>query len=134
MKVLERLQPNNYEVVAYYLYNAAGTIDKVYLYQNELYLCEASKIETYNTATAEQTQTDRDAYAAQASYVSQFDKFIKAGRKELPKLGIIEKTTEAEIETIALKVEVVETEDDDTDTFDYAFTTQLTAKRALDNL
>ena len=40
----------------------------------------------YNEATAEQTESDREAYTEQAKYVSQFDAMIK--KNKIHKVGI----------------------------------------------
>ncbi len=113
--ILERLKPNNYKVDAYYLEDDNG-IEEVYLYQDGRFICKADKIKTYNTATAEQTDEDREAYTQQSKYVSQFDKLAKEGKKGLGKLSVIEKEeepTEVEVETIP------DDEPDDNDDTDF---------------
>ncbi len=88
--VLDRLAPNNYMVDAYYLPDTDGNIDRIFLYQKDIYVCECVKIGKYNTARAEQTDADRDAYTEQAKYVSQFRKKVKDGKNGIPKLHILE--------------------------------------------
>lgn len=90
-QVLSLLATNNFEVEAYYLSEADGSINKVFLYQNEQFIAECQKIETYNTATAEHTEKDRDSYTAQSKYVSEFDALVKSEAKEkITKMVILE--------------------------------------------
>ena len=89
-EILNRLEPNNYTVQAYYL--PADEIKSVYIYQNGEFLCECKKIVKYNEATAEQTPEDRQAYTNQAKYVSQFDKMSKGGTKAPNKVRIINRS------------------------------------------
>jgi len=91
-RVLAMLAPNNLKVEAFYLPEEDGQINKVYLYQNGQFIAECSKIKTYNTATAEQTDADTEAYTNQAKYVSEFDAMVKKAKPD--KAMIIESTTE----------------------------------------
>ena len=101
--LVERLQPNNYKVDAYYLPD--DDVDRVHIFQNGLYLATCMKINRYNEATVEQTDEDRQYYEDQSKYVSGFDSMIRKGREE--------KTTKVEIlskeDLNDIKVEVVET-------------------------
>ena len=81
-EALERLMPNSYEVEAYYLRNDDETIERVYIYQGGVLIDTCHKIETYNTATAEQTEADKEAYTEQSKYVSRFDKMVKDGKED----------------------------------------------------
>jgi hypothetical protein len=103
--IMERLAPNNYEVVAYYLKNELGEITSVFLYQNDVFICQCEKITTYNTANAEWIEdVDDVSYTDQAKYVSQFNSMVKTGKSELPRVKIIENDSyksEAPVETIA---------------------------------
>lgn len=88
---LDKLQPGNYEVQAYYLPNADGQINEVYLWQGDKYICAASLITQYNTAKAEWVNGEDDAaYKEQAAYVSQFDAKVKRGKKALTKIEKLE--------------------------------------------
>ncbi|OQY03219.1 MAG: hypothetical protein B6I20_05430 [Bacteroidetes bacterium 4572_117] len=100
--VLGRLKPNNYKVTAYYLPDGSGNIDNVHLYQGLEFIGTCNKITQYNEATAEQTDEDLQAYQDQAKYVSQFDKKIKEGRKNLSKLKIVENEDYKEPETVEI--------------------------------
>ena len=90
IEVLDKLLPNNYTVEAYYLPDTDGIISEVFLYQQDSFLCKASKIEQYNTAKGEWTQKDKDGYIHQSTYISQFDKHVKDGKNELASPVIIE--------------------------------------------
>ena len=86
--VLQDLEPNNYQVDAYYM--PSESIERVYLFQKDVYIDTCHKVVAYNEATAEQTDADRAAYREQAKYVAQYDKMVKEGKKELAKVTIIE--------------------------------------------
>ena len=90
-EVLARLQPNNYTVKAYYIPTAsdAEIINEVYLYQNDDYLCEAKRIETYTTAHAEWGESDDRALETQAKYLAQFDKLVKDGKQRIARVELI---------------------------------------------
>ena len=66
------------------------SIERVYLFQKDVYIDTCHKVVAYNEATAEQTDADRAAYREQAKYVAQYDKMVKEGKKELAKVTIIE--------------------------------------------
>jgi len=87
--VLKKLQPNNYEVTAYYVPDAAGQINEVYLYQDGNYICTAAKIDPYNEARAEWTEDDQHSYEKQSGYDSHYRKVVKDGKAEIGKVGII---------------------------------------------
>lgn len=93
-KVMDQLQPNNYEVTAYYLRNELNEIESVYLYQNNEFICKCDKINEYNTANSEWIDDDKDKayYTDQAKYVAGFNKMVKDGKKELGKVRVIENT------------------------------------------
>ncbi|WP_410221898.1 hypothetical protein [Pedobacter sp.] len=91
-KVLEQLQPNNYEVTAYYLRNELNEIESVYLYQNNVFICQCDKINEYNTANAEWQDTDTANYTQQKQYVSAFNDQVKTAKVDLGKVKVITKT------------------------------------------
>lgn len=88
IEALERLKSGSTTVEAYYLPEANGAIDKVYLYQDGLLICACDKITTYNTANSEWTDEDQTAYQDQAKYVSSFDAHIKTKALELSKVAV----------------------------------------------
>jgi len=101
-EVLGKLLPNNYTVEAYYM--PGDKIEKVFLYQKENFICEATRIETFNTSNAEFTEKDREAKTAQAKYIAQFDSMGKQGVDKLanvdtlPNLDIMSEVAAAAVE------------------------------------
>lgn len=85
--VLENLNPNSYEVDAYYM--PSDDIQDVYIFQEGVYVDSCHLITDYNEATAEQTEADRKSYTDQAKYVSRYDKMVKDGKNNLSKVAII---------------------------------------------
>jgi hypothetical protein len=87
--ILRRLQPNIYNVTAYYLPAIDGAIGEVYLYQGDVFLCCANKIEKFADAQAEWTDKDSERMTAQAKYISHFDKTVREGSARLARVGTI---------------------------------------------
>lgn len=85
--VLENLNPNNYEVEAYYM--PSDDIQDVYIFQDGVYVDSCHLVTPYNEATAEQTEKDHQSYTDQAKYVSRFDKMVKDGKNGLSRVVII---------------------------------------------
>lgn len=92
-EILKTLQPNNYNVQAYYIPESDGAISKVHLYQNDNYLGCANKIVKFNTSKAEQTEEDKAAMGTQFSYIKSFDGMIAQKKQELAKPVILPKTS-----------------------------------------
>ncbi|MGJ1328512.1 hypothetical protein [Sphingobacterium multivorum] len=88
--IIDNLAPGNYSVKAYYLKNDLGEIEDVYLYQNEVFLCKATKIETFNDANAEWEDDDKLAYTDQMKYISGFRKKIKEGKGSLGRIRMVD--------------------------------------------
>lgn len=86
-EILGRLAPNNYTVQAYYL--PSDEIESVYLYQNDNFICEATKIVAFNTSNAEWTDADELAKTNQAKYIAQFDSMSKKGSEEFARVEIM---------------------------------------------
>lgn len=76
-EVLEKLQPNNYEVDAYYLTNDEGEITDVFIYQDGNYIDTLTNVGTFNTADCEQTQEDKDIFRRQMERISEFKSYLK---------------------------------------------------------
>lgn len=74
--VLERLEPNNLKVTAYYIPGEDGTATEVYIFQGENYIDTLQYIPTYNRVYAEQTEEDDAAFAAQQKKVAEFRKYV----------------------------------------------------------
>ena len=124
---IEKLEPRNNKVEAYWLADADGNIGEVYLWQGEKYIATCKLLERYNEATAEQTQADRDAYTEQSKYVSQFDKMMR--EEKITKVAVIERDQREAVQRAALAAvavpKVVEQPDDDDDYSDYLDVSQV---------
>ena len=110
-EIIEKLEPRNYKVDAYYLPDADGTINEVYIYQNGRYIATCKPVARYNENTAEQTEYDKAAYTEQSKYVAQFDKMMKDGK--IKRVGILAKeeaklTTEVQAEAVPLPTQTEE--------------------------
>lgn len=110
-EIIEKLEPRNYKVDAYYLPDADGTINEVYIYQNGRYIATCKPVARYNENTAEQTEYDKAAYTEQSKYVAQFDKMMKDGK--IKRVGILAKeeaklTTEVQAEAVPLPAQAEE--------------------------
>lgn len=109
--IIEKLEPRNYKVDAYYLPDADGTINEVHIYQNGRYIATCKPVARYNENTAEQTEADKAAYTEQAKYVAQFDKMMKDGK--IKRVGILAKEeakliTEVQAEAVPLPIQAEE--------------------------
>lgn len=110
-EIIEKLEPRNYKVNAYYLPDADGTINEVYIYQNGRYIATCKPVARYNENTAEQTEYDKAAYTEQSKYVAQFDKMMKDGK--IKRVGILAKEeakliTEVQAEAVPLPAQAEE--------------------------
>lgn len=110
-EIIEKLEPRNYKVDAYYLPDADGTINEVYIYQNGRYIATCKPVARYNENTAEQTEYDKAAYTEQSKYVAQFDKMMKDGK--IKRVGIFAKEeakliTEVQAEAVPLPTQAEE--------------------------
>lgn len=110
-EIIEKLEPRNYKVDAYYLPDANGTINEVYIYQNGRYIATCKPVARYNENTAEQTEYDKAAYTEQSKYVAQFDKMMKDGK--IKRVGILAKEeakliTEVQAEAVPLPAQAEE--------------------------
>lgn len=111
LEIIEKLEPRNYKVDAYYLPDADGTINEVYIYQNGRYIATCKPVARYNENTAEQTEYDKAAYTEQSKYVAQFDKMMKDGK--IKRVGILAKEeakliTEVQAEAVPLPAQAEE--------------------------
>lgn len=114
---IEKLAPRNMKVDAYWLPDADGNVNEVYLYQNGEYICTCGLLERYNEATAEQTAADRAAYTEQAKYVSQFDKMMKD--EKIQKVVVMRSSDAREIEQVEARAVPQPVEQPDEDYSDY---------------
>ena len=88
--VLERLQPNDYKVTAYYLPDEEGKPTDVYIFQGDRYIDKVEKVETYNRVLAEQTEDDVVNYIEQQKKISSFGKYVRDNA--LGQVGVAAKT------------------------------------------
>ena len=107
---LKRLKSNNYNVTAYWLPEADGSINRAYLYQGDTYIGEVlnSRNFEYNENKIEQTDEDRANILRQNKRVAEFDKFIRNKRKDIPKVEVYDSVEMNEIRSV--EVEIIETE------------------------
>lgn len=110
-EIIEKLEPRNYKVDAYYLPDTEGKISEVYIYQHDRYIATCKPVARYNEATAEQTEYDKAAYTEQSKYVAQFDKMMKDGK--IKRVGILAKEeakliTEVQAEAVPLPAQAEE--------------------------
>jgi len=104
MNIMARMKPNNYTVDAYWLPDTNETIRKVYLYQDDNFLCSATKYETYNEAQAERTEKDEMIRIEQAKRQTSARKSVKDGlAKKVVPIGILPKTDYSSVEANAIE-------------------------------
>ena len=130
--VLERLQPNDYKVTAYYLPDEEGKPTDVYIYQGDRFIDKVEKVETYNRVMAEQTDEDVAKYIEQQKKIAKFGRYVREnaiGRVGVAKVNPA--ATEEPAESLELPLAAAQTEPVLTET--YAEDRQ-PANRALEDL
>ena len=128
-KVLENLAPNDYKVTAYYLTDEDGEPTDVYIYQGDHFVDKLEKIATFNTAVAEQTDADREAFVEQRKKLANFDKYV--GENAIAPVGVQKaQPTNTDNDDITIIIDPPP-EDDWQDSTDY--TTEDWAARAVSN-
>lgn len=110
-EVLEKLQPNDYKVTAYYIPDEEGKATDVYIFQGERYIDQLERIATYNRVMAEQTDEDVANYIEQQKKIAKFGKYIR--ENAIGKVGVAKPVEEAytkpaDDEDIEVAEEVVE--------------------------
>lgn len=88
-EVLEKLQPNNLKVIAYYLPGENGEAKDVYIYQGDRFIDKVEKVETYCRVMAEQTEDDVAKFIEQQKKVSHFNKYLRDNA--IAQVGVMEK-------------------------------------------
>ena len=76
-EVLDRLEPNNLKVDAYFLPNDNGEIGDIYIYQNGNLIDQLKDVGTYNEALAERTDEDERIMTEQNKLICKFDAMMK---------------------------------------------------------
>jgi len=82
LSAITRLKPHNYNVEAFYVPDASGNIDEVFLYQGDTFITKATKIEKYNEAKIERTERDEQIRTDQAKRQAHFFKTERDGIAE----------------------------------------------------
>lgn len=110
---LERLEPNNNKVTAYYIPNEEGKAQDVYIFQGDRFIDQVERVETYNRVMAEQTEEDLEKYQAQQKKVASFTKYVKDNA--IGKVGVmkVEKKQEDIDECLVLPPPKIEEPDED---------------------
>ncbi|WP_028910023.1 hypothetical protein [Prevotella sp. AGR2160] len=119
VSVLERLEPNNWKVDAYYLTDEAGAPTDVFIYQGDNYVDHLEDVGTFNTADAEQTEEDKAVMLEQQKKIAKFNKYVKD--KSVHALGIQKPMETTEEEPTALEADPVDTEDTEEENYDFDF-------------
>lgn len=110
--ILNKLDPNNLDVEAYYLPNEDGIIESIFLYQNDSFICECLKTTQYNESKAEWGVGDEEAYQMQKKYVTEFTEMCKEGKFD--KVEVISKEVKRAIEEADPKaIDITVPEDND---------------------
>jgi hypothetical protein len=109
--LLKRLRSNNYEVTAYWLPEADGTTSKVYLYQGNTYIGEATDrfANAYNENAIERTAADEAGMLEQNKRISKFDKQVRDRRIAIPKIGTITREESKQLDELPTTIIIEET-------------------------
>ncbi|MBD5337704.1 MAG: hypothetical protein HDR98_01105 [Bacteroides sp.] len=90
-EVLEKLEPNNMKVTAYYLPNTGGEAENVYIHQGGRYIDKLEPIESFNRIIAEQTDEDREKFGRQMKKIKAFEQYLE--KNKITRLGVMERDT-----------------------------------------
>lgn len=112
--ILEKLEPNNYKVTAYYLPDESGAPTEVYIFQDDRYIDRVEKVQTYNRVMAEQTEEDVANYIEQRKKVAKFEAYVRDNAA--PRIGTVKPTIAPEIaaEAVEMPSVAIAPEEDDT--------------------
>lgn len=94
VEVIEKLEPNNVKVEAYYLSDEQGEAVDVWIYQNDMMIDKLQNVGTFNTADAEQTDEDRDIFTEQQKKIAHFGKYVR--ENAISRVGVMEKRSSCE--------------------------------------
>lgn len=89
VEVIEKLEPNNLEVDAYYLRDDDGKMTEVWIYQNDLPIDRLENVGTFNRNTLEQTDKDRAVFVEQQKKIAKFGKYVR--ENAISRVGVMEK-------------------------------------------
>ena len=112
--ILEKLEPNNYKVTAYYLPDESGAPTEVYIFQDDRYIDRVEKVQTYNRVMAEQTEEDVANYIEQRKKVAKFEAYVRDNAA--PRIVTVKPTVASEIaaEAVEMPSSAIAPEEDDT--------------------
>lgn len=101
-EVIEKLEPNNWKVDAYYLTNDEGEVTDVYIFQSDRLIDKLEDVGTFNTADAEQTDEDREIFVAQQKKIADFNGYVN--RNAIVPVGVakVEQPIEVAVEALEL--------------------------------
>lgn len=139
---LKRLKPNKYNVTAYWLPEEDGSIKKVYLYQDDVYIgeCLNKSLFAYNECAIERTDADTENMLHQNKRLSRFDKMMREERAEIPKIGSMSTETSQAVDSVINRpipenvTDTIITPDDDEESGDYKFSDIDWSKRGIMSL
>lgn len=117
-EVLEKLDPNNYKVTAYFLPDENGEPTDVYIFQDDRYIGNVEKVQTYNRVMAEQTEEDVANYIEQRKKVARTAAYV--ARNAAQRVGIIKRTATPEIAAEAVEMPRAAIEPDEEATSSFA--------------
>ena len=109
-EVMERLEPNNYKVDAYWLTDGDGNATDVYIFQNDRLIDKLEDVGTFNTADAEQTDADREIFVKQQKKIAAFNAYVKENAITSVGISKSEPTTHEEAAPLPLELPPMEGE------------------------
>ena len=107
-EVIEKLEPNNWKVDAYYLTNEEGEITDMYIFQNDRLIDRLEDVGTFNTADAEQTDEDKDIFVAQQKKIADFNSYVS--RNAIKSVGVAKAELMDEVPLVSLELPAIESE------------------------
>ena len=110
-EVIEKLEPNNWKVDAYYLTNDEGEITDMYIFQNDRLIDRLEDVGTFNTADAEQTDEDKDIFVAQQKKIADFNSYVS--RNAIKGVGVAKAEPIVDISLETLELPDIDTEPDE---------------------
>jgi hypothetical protein len=108
--ILRKLQPNNYNVDAFYLKNEKHEIESVYIYQNGNFIDECKPVPTFNTANSEWTDADVLGFENATKFISEFDAMVRNDTAETLQKVTITRTNNNFVDITPQVVEDLELE------------------------
>ena len=93
--LIERFKPNNTDAQAYYIPGTDGTINEIFVYQEDRYIDSPRDMGRFQEAKIERTEADEHIMHAQLGYISSAKKLAKDAKaaKYLGKIGSVKTET-----------------------------------------